>query len=60
MLKRRGVKVDTAMRLVRYFGENVQTWMNLQDAFEVKMAQKILARKIKKSLACASVGRVVP
>ena len=47
VLERRGVTVDTAMRLVRYFGGDVQSWMNLQTAYEVKVAQKALARKIK-------------
>jgi antitoxin HigA-1 len=39
-LERRGVTVDTAMRIVRYFGGDVQSWMNLQTAYEIKMADK--------------------
>lgn len=31
VLERRGVTVDTAMRLVRYFGGDVQSWMNLSE-----------------------------
>jgi antitoxin HigA-1 len=50
VLERRGVTVDTAMRLVRYFGGDVQSWMNLQTAYEVKAAQKTLARKIEKEV----------
>lgn len=50
VLERRGVTVDTAMRLVRYFGGDVQSWMNLQTAYEVKVAQKQLARKIEKEV----------
>ena len=50
VLERRGVTVDTAMRLVRYFGGDVQTWMNLQTAFEVKVAQKALAGRIEKEV----------
>ena len=42
--------VDTAMRLVRYFGGDVQSWMNLQTAYEVKVAQKALTRKIEKEV----------
>ena len=30
VLQRRGVTVDTAMRLVRYFGGDVQSWLNLR------------------------------
>jgi addiction module HigA family antidote len=50
VLERRGVTVDTAMRLVRYFGGDVQSWMNLQTAFEVKVAQKELAPRIAKEV----------
>ena len=50
VLERRGITVDTAMRLVRYFGGDVQSWMNLQTAYEVKVAQKMLARRIEKEV----------
>jgi antitoxin HigA-1 len=47
VLERRGVTVDTAMRLVRYFGGDVQSWMNLQTAYEIKVAEQALAKKIR-------------
>ena len=50
VLERRGITVDTAMRLVRYFGGDVQSWMNLQTAYEVKVGQKALARRIEKEV----------
>ncbi len=50
VLARRGVTVDTAMRLVRYFGGDVQSWMNLQTAHEVKVAEKTWTRKIQKEV----------
>ena len=50
VLERRGVTVDTALRLVRYFGGDAQSWMNLQTAYEVKVAQKALARKIEREI----------
>ena len=46
VLERRGVTVDTAMRLTRYFGGDVQTWMNLQIAFEIKSAEKVLSKRV--------------
>jgi antitoxin HigA-1 len=46
VLERRGVIVDTAMRIVRYFGGDVQSWMNLQTAFEIKVVEKLLAKKV--------------
>ena len=47
VLERRGVTVDTAMRLTRYFGGDVQTWMNLQIAYEIKNAEKTLSKRVK-------------
>jgi antitoxin HigA-1 len=46
VLERRGVTVDTAMRIVRYFGGDVQSWMNLQTAYEIKVAEKLLSKKV--------------
>ena len=50
VLQRRGVTVDTAMRLVRYFGGDVQSWLNLQLAYYLKIVQKTLAPKIAKEV----------
>lgn len=50
VLERRGVTVDTAMRLARYFGGDVQTWLNLQIAYDLKIAQKTIARRIEKEV----------
>ena len=47
VLERRGVTVDTAMRLTRYFGGDVQTWMNLQIAYEIKNAEKTLSKRVQ-------------
>ena len=51
VLERRGVTVDTALRLVRYFGGDVQTWMNLQTAYEIKRAEQELADRIANEVA---------
>ena len=45
------MSVDTAIRLVRYFGGDVQSWMNLHTAYEVKVTQKNLARQIAREVA---------
>ena len=44
--EKRAVKVDTAMRLARYFDATAQFWMNLQSAYDLKMAEKTLSQKI--------------
>lgn len=46
VLERRGITVDTAMRLARYFGGDVQSWMNLQTAYEIKVAERDLSDTI--------------
>ena len=46
VLERRGVTVDTAKRLTRYFGGDVQTWMNLQIAYQIKSAEKLLSKRV--------------
>ena len=50
VLERRGVTLDTALRLARYFGGDAQSWLNLQNAFDLKQAQKELAPKISKEV----------
>lgn len=36
----RGMSADTALRLERYFGSEAQGWLNLQSAYELRLAQK--------------------
>ena len=37
--ERRAVSADTAMRLTRYFGTTPQFWLNLQTAYDLKLAE---------------------
>ena len=37
--ERRGVSADTAMRLARYFGGDARSWMNLQVAYDLRVAE---------------------
>ena len=37
---RRGITAETALRLARYFGTDAQSWMNLQDRYELALAQR--------------------
>lgn len=36
---RRGVSADTAMRLARYFGGDARSWLNLQAAHDLRVAE---------------------
>lgn len=47
---KRGITVDTAMRLARYFGTDAQSWLNLQSYYDMQIAQRTLAKKIDKEV----------
>ena len=53
----RGVTADTALRLSRYLGTTPQVWLNLQKAFELRVAElesgKDIAKRIKPRTAAA-------
>lgn len=38
--ERRGISADTALRLGRYFGTSAQFWMNMQQNYDLAMAQQ--------------------
>ena len=37
--ERRSITADTAWRLARYFGGDAQSWVNLQTAFDLRVAE---------------------
>jgi len=37
--ERRSVTADTAMRLARYFGADARSWLNLQAAYDLRVAE---------------------
>lgn len=37
--ERRSITADTALRLARYFGGDAQSWVNLQTAFDLRVAE---------------------
>lgn len=46
VLERRGITVDTALRLGRYFGTTPDFWLNLQTRYELDVANRTLREKI--------------
>ena len=48
LLKKTGVSADMAIRLGKFFGTSAEFWMNLQAAYELVTAKKILGSKIAK------------
>ncbi len=52
--ERRGVTADTAMRLARYFGGDARSWLNLQAAYDLRVAEQAIGKKIEREVAPAS------
>ena len=54
---RHGISADMALRLARYFGTSPQLWMNLQKAYELRVAEfewgKHIEKRVKPRQAAA-------
>ena len=50
VLERRGVTPDTAMRLARYFGGDARSWLNLQTAHDLRVAEIEKAKEIEQAV----------
>uniref|UniRef100_UPI00022A9A7B Virulence-associated protein I n=1 Tax=Coxiella burnetii TaxID=777 RepID=UPI00022A9A7B len=46
----RSITADTALRLAKFFGTTPEFWLNLQDAYDIKMALKKSGKKIEKEV----------
>ena len=42
----RGVTADTALRLGHWFGTSPAFWLNLQQLYELRLAEKAIGRKV--------------
>ena|SRR6266850_1330778 len=49
--ERRSVTADMAMRLVRYFGGDARSWLNLQAAYDLRVAEIQNAKRIEREIA---------
>ena len=52
--EQRGITADTAMRLARYFGGDVRSWLNLQAAYDLRVAEIENARRIEREVISAA------
>ena len=52
--ERRDVTADTAMRLARYFGGDARSWMNLQVAYDLRVAEIENAKRIEREIVPAA------
>jgi antitoxin HigA-1 len=48
--ERRGVTPDTAMRLARFFGGDAESWLNLQQSYDLKIAAAQSASRIESEI----------
>ena len=46
----RGISVDTALRLARYFGTSAAVWLRLQVGYELEVADKGLLERIHREV----------
>lgn len=54
--ERRGVTADTAMRLSRYFGGDARSWLNLQAAYDLRVAEIQSGKRIEREIVPAAVA----
>ena len=52
--KRRGVSADTALRLARYFGGDARSWLNLQTAYDLRLAEIAVAKRVAREVQPAA------
>ena len=50
VMERRGITADTAMRLARFFGGDAQSWLNLQSAYDLRVAETLHASEIREDV----------
>ena len=53
---RRGITADTALRLARYFGTDAQSWVNLQAAYDLRVAELAAGDAIAREVAPRSAA----
>jgi addiction module HigA family antidote len=51
--ERRGITADTAMRLARYFGGDARSWLNLQAAYDLRVAEHAIGKRIEREVTPA-------
>ena len=47
---KRAISADTALRLERYFGASAQFWLNLQIAYDLRVAAAVAGEQIEREI----------
>lgn len=53
---RRSITAETALRFARFFGTTPQFWMNLQGEYDLRVAQRKLAKRVEREVEPVSVA----
>ena len=53
-----GGRGDLALRLAAYLGTSAQFWMNLQTSYDLRLAERLNGRKVKKEIQPVQQERV--
>ncbi len=48
--ERRGISPDTALRLARFFSTSPQYWLNLQNAYDLMLAEQQAGEEIRQQI----------
>ncbi len=48
--ERRGISPDSALRLARFFGTTPQYWLDLQAAFDLRVAESLAGDQIRREV----------
>jgi antitoxin HigA-1 len=51
---RRGITADTALRLARYFGGSPNFWLNLQQSYDLKVAEASIGKATLRKITPAA------
>ena len=46
----RSITAETALRFARFFGNSPQFWLNLQDEYDLRMADRRIGRQINREI----------
>jgi addiction module HigA family antidote len=48
--ERRGISPDSALRLARFFGNTPQYWMDLQAAYDLRVAEELAGEQVRREV----------
>jgi len=54
------ITADTALRLARYFGTTPQYWLNLQNSYDLSVAEREMGRRIEREVTVRNAATLPP